>query len=105
MVPDWLLPLFRSGAVADIAIAVLVIETAILLAMRHRFGLAGASLLANAVSGIALILALRAALVAPDQPHWIAIWLLAGFAGHLADLRLRATRQPRKARGQEHGRP
>ncbi len=87
--PDWALTLFRSGAVADIAIAVLVVETAALLWMRQRLELTARSLLFNAASGIALILALRAALVAPDAPLWVAFWLSAAFVAHLGDLRMR----------------
>jgi len=90
--PDWALSLFRSGAVADIAVAVLVIETAILVAMRQRFGLAIAPLLCNAAAGIALILALRAALVAPQSPVWVALWLTLGFAAHMGDVWIRMTR-------------
>ena len=90
--PDWLVSLFNSGAVAGLAIAVLVIETAILFSLRRRLGLTATPLLCNAASGIALIMALRAALIAPQEPLWIAVWLFAGFVAHLGDIWSRVNR-------------
>lgn len=81
--PDWAISLFRSGHVADIAIAVLLLETAYL-AIKGRGALR--PLLFNAASGISLMLALRTALTAPDAYPMIAFWLIAGFATHLGDV-------------------
>jgi hypothetical protein len=75
--------LVRDGTVALLALAVLGLEgLAILLVAK---GQARLPLLANALSGVALILALRAALL--DQaPHWVALWLGLSFAAHLLDV-------------------
>ena len=91
--PDWFLALFRDGTVAYIAIGVLLIETAALLIMRERFGFGAASLLFNAASGIALLLALYGALANPENTLWIALWLSAGFVAHVGDLLVRARRK------------
>lgn len=81
--------LVRDGTVALLALAVLGLEAlAILFAAKRDARL---PLLANAASGVALILALRAALL--DQaPQWIALWLGLGFAAHLLDVFVRLRR-------------
>ncbi len=81
--PDWVISLFTSGRVADIAIAVLIIETALLYRMRRG---ALRPLLFNAASGISLMLALRTALTDPTNYIMIAAWLLLGFATHIGDV-------------------
>lgn len=73
----WLL---TTGHVADIAAAVLVLELA---ALRFR-----RAVLWNGLSGLALIMALRGALTGAGAA-WILIFLTAGFAAHLIDLRER----------------
>ncbi len=84
---------FATGHVADLVLLVLVLE-AVLLVVWHRRtgrGLAPAAVLGLALPGVALVLALRAALVGAAWP-WVAAALTAAFAAHLFDLRLRLRR-------------
>ncbi|MBE7186113.1 MAG: hypothetical protein INR68_17085 [Methylobacterium mesophilicum] len=73
-------------------VAVFVLATELLLVAVFRRGSSLAMLLANALSGLSLIMALRAALLGPD-PAMVALWLGAGFIAHLADLAQRLRRQ------------
>ncbi|WP_203071665.1 hypothetical protein [Falsiroseomonas ponticola] len=84
---------FASGRVADLVLLVLLLEAALLLAWHRRTGrgLAPAAILGLALPGVALVLALRAALVGAGWP-WVAAALSAAFAAHLFDLRLRLRR-------------
>lgn len=82
--------LFSSGRIADVIIALTVIE-ALALIVYYRItgrGVATRDFLGNLISGIFLLLALRAAL---SGANWalIALCLLASFAAHLTDLALR----------------
>lgn len=82
--------LVASGRIVDIVIGFMAAEAA-LLAIHHRRsgrGLEPVALAGILLPGLALLLALRAALTGAAWP-WIAGWLLAALAAHLADLRLR----------------
>jgi hypothetical protein len=87
--------LFASGRVADLIVAVMVIEAVALLAFHHRTGrgIAPASLLSNLAAGLFLVLALRGALVG-SSPAVIGLLLLGGLAAHLLDLRQRWRSRP-----------
>lgn len=76
----------QSGRVADLAIIILVAETIALVLWTRRRGMQLPSgLVSNAVSGVCLLLALRAALTGSGAVT-IAVWLAAGFVGHLVDV-------------------
>jgi hypothetical protein len=83
-----------DGTVTLLAGAVLGLELVLILALARRRAGAVASLVANLLSGLFLILALRAALVGAGATA-IGIWLGLGFLAHLADLafRLKVRRQ------------
>jgi hypothetical protein len=84
---------FASGRVADLVLLVLLLE-ALGLALWHRRtgrGLPPAAILGLALPGVALVLALRAALVGAGWA-WVAAALIAAFAAHLLDLWLRLRR-------------
>ena len=90
---------FASGRVVDLVLAIVVVETLCLVALRLRTGngLPVAALAVNLLSGAALMLALRAALVQADWV-WVAAPLCASFVVHLGDLALRwerAAAEPR----------
>jgi hypothetical protein len=82
--------LFASGRIVDIVLAITAIEAALLVAYHRRTGRgpAPAALFGNLLSGVCLMLALRAALV-DAWWGWVALWLLAAFGAHLSDLRRR----------------
>ena len=86
---DW----YASGRVVDIAIAFTLLELLALLAYHHvsRRGLAPQDYALNVVSGLFLMLALRAALL----PLWegMAACLIAAGVAHIRDLVLRARRR------------
>jgi hypothetical protein len=81
---------FASGRIVDLVLAMVALETIALLAL-HRMtgrGPAPAAVIVTALSGVFLMLALRAALTGQD---WTAVSLplLGAFAAHLVDLRMR----------------
>jgi hypothetical protein len=82
--------LFDGGRVVDLILGLMVLEA---LALTWFFAKTGSGvrprrLLPNLLAGAGLLLALRAALT--HQPMTtVAVWLLVGLAGHLADLALR----------------
>jgi len=82
--------LFASGRIVELILVLVALEAAGLVALRRLRGVGPplASTLTNLLSGAALLLALRAALVGSGWV-WIALWLLAGLAAHLGDLALR----------------
>ena len=87
--PSGLADFILSGMVAEIAIAVLVAEFAVLAVfLRSRLR----DFLPNALSGLALLVSLREALQ-PD-PSWavIAMALTGSLAAHAGDLWLRSRR-------------
>ncbi len=87
---DMIDPLFRSGSVADIVIAVMVLEgLAFVIAARTRTRTWSLGVvLAGLLPGLFLVLALRAALVQASS-LWIAAALSAALVSHLIDVRLR----------------
>lgn len=85
---------FTGSGVADLILALVVLEAVGLIAF-HRLtgrGLPPADLLGFLLSGVCLLLALRAAL-ADASWVWIAFWLTAALFAHLGDL---ARRWPRR---------
>jgi hypothetical protein len=84
---------FTSGRVADLVLLVLVLESAALVLWHRRTGrgLPPAAVLGLALPGVALVLALRAALVGAGWP-FVAMALVGAFAAHLFDLAFRLRR-------------
>lgn len=78
--------LMTSGTIADIVIAVMIVEGLALFALRSRFRDFRAYDVAGMLgAGIFLVLALRATLTGAGWP-WVAVFLTAAFAAHLLDL-------------------
>lgn len=80
--------LFASGRIVDAILALVAAEALLLAWLARRRGVALPALLANLVSGAALMLALRAALTGAGWPV-VAGWMLAGLLAHLTDLGFR----------------
>ncbi len=81
---------FANGRIVDL-ILLLTVAEAFALVLHHRAtgrGVAPGDFLGNLVSGIFLLLALRAGLVGAWW-GWISLCLLAALAAHLNDLRAR----------------
>ncbi len=91
-----MLSLFATGRIVDIVLAITAITAitaieATLLVLYHRRtgrGPPPSGLLGNLLSGVCLMLALRAALVHAWW-GWIGLWLIAALGAHLNDLRRR----------------
>ncbi|MDX2288126.1 MAG: hypothetical protein NW217_04815 [Hyphomicrobiaceae bacterium] len=85
--------LFSSGRVADVILAVMVIEAIVLggRALRGAKGPGLIEILANLASGACLVLALRMALTG-EPPQVIGLFLMGSFAAHLVDLWYRLRR-------------
>ncbi|WP_088347915.1 MULTISPECIES: hypothetical protein [Rhodomicrobium] len=85
--------LFLSGRIVDLILALMLAEFAGLWIYTRRKGLGmeALGLVGYLLSGAFLLLALRVALTGGNWV-WIAAFLLAAFAVHLADLRGRLTR-------------
>ena len=78
--------LMQSGTIADIVIAVMIVEGLLLFALRARlYRLQGYDIIAMLGAGLFLVLALRAALIGAGWPG-VAIFLTAAFAAHGLDL-------------------
>ena len=79
--------LFATGRVADLILLCLLVEVVALALLRRRTGRgpALAEVLAIALPGAFLALALRAALTQAAWP-WVALALVAAFLAHLTDL-------------------
>lgn len=79
-----------SGGLVEAILALVALEGALLAVVLRRSGRAAAlpGLLATLLSGAALLLALRAALIGAGAV-WIGAWLAAALAAHLLDLWLR----------------
>lgn len=85
--------LVTNGTVSLLAIAVIAVEVPLLLALAAgRAAFVPAAVVANGLSGICLLLALRAALT-DAAPGAVALWLGLGFAAHLADIAARLKRK------------
>lgn len=76
----------RSGTVVDLAVLVLIAETAALVALRRRrpSGPPVAGLLWNAAAGAALMLAVRAAVTGADSLV-VLVWLAVAGVVHAGD--------------------
>lgn len=85
MLPEPVAHFISSGWICAVALAILWLETLVLLARRRAMR---SLLLANALSGSFLIAALGSALLGADVA-WTAAALAAAFAAHLADLAYR----------------
>lgn len=90
---DLLAPLFASGRIVDAILVLVAVEALVLLGVRACWGRGPApgALLINLASGVALMLALRAALTGAAWPG-VAAWLIAALAAHLAEMTLRFRR-------------
>ena len=82
--------LFESGRIIDLILLFILVECVLLWAWR-RPELLLPELLPNILSGAALMLAVRLALVGARW-EWIALSLLAALCAHLCDLGLRLRR-------------
>jgi hypothetical protein len=86
---------FDSGRIVDAIVLVMILEAIVLLAYRRATGrgLGFVDILSVLLPGACLLLALRAALRGEDWSA-IALWLIAAFLLHLADIwrRVRASR-------------
>jgi hypothetical protein len=79
--------LFYSGLITEIIVGLIVLEVAGL-ALYHRLtgrGPAPADTVIYLLSGLCLMLAVRAALIDAGWV-WVAVWLTAGLVAHLLDL-------------------
>lgn len=78
---------FNSGRVADVILAVMIVEALLLLVYRKATGrgMAPADVASMLLAGACVVLALRAALTGS---HWpvVASFLIAALAAHLTDL-------------------
>ncbi len=84
--PLWIIEWLASGRLVDLALAVLAVEAAWLgLLQRRVLGRAPpvAAWLPNLLAGVALLLALRAALTGAIA--WVPLWLTAAFAAHVVE--------------------
>ena len=79
--------LFTSGRVADLILALLAVEVAILF-IYHRTtgrGIAPIDLIMNNLAGAGLVLALRSALTGGAWTS-VGAWLAAAFVAHISDV-------------------
>lgn len=81
---------FIGGKIADLVLAVMVVEVLVLvgLSRRPQSGLSATSIVSAILPGFCLVLALRAAFVSA-QWFWIALALVGALITHLIDMRLR----------------
>lgn len=82
--------LFHTGRIIDLILLFILVECLLLAVLRHK-ALGISELLPNILSGAALMLAVRCALVDANWT-WIAASLLAALFAHLSDLALRLRR-------------
>lgn len=82
--------LFESGHIIDVILAFMAAEAALLIIAKARigYGLSPRAAASVLLPGLALMLALRAALVGNDWAI-VALFLVAALIAHLIDLRLR----------------
>ena len=86
---------FIDGSIADLVLAVMLIEAAVLLAFSRRgtSRLSAASIMSALLPGFFLALALRAAFVRAGW-LWIALALIGALITHLVDMRMRFQSRP-----------
>lgn len=76
----------QSGTIADIVIAVMIVEGLLLFALRSRLrNFRAYDVIAMLAAGLFLVLALRATLTGAGW-QWVAIFLTAAFVAHVLDL-------------------
>jgi hypothetical protein len=82
--------LFASGRIVDAIVVFMLIECAVLVALRNKSssGISGAALTTNLAAGASLLLSLRAALIGSPW-QMISMWLLLALLAHVADLKMR----------------
>jgi hypothetical protein len=82
--------LFASGRIVDLIVVLMLLEFAVLIAVRARTrrGIQPIELAASLAAGMALLLALRSALVGFSWQH-TAAWLVLALMAHLLYLKLR----------------
>lgn len=87
--------LFATGQIADVVLALMVLEGIALTALylAKGIGMAPRAVWINLAAGAALFLALRSAL-AGDHWHVTAAFLVAGLIAHAADLAIRWQKPP-----------
>jgi hypothetical protein len=89
--------LIASGHIVDAILGLVAVEFLAMTIYRHRtgFGIPAGDLIANLLSGVCLLLALRCALAGSSWVS-IAVCLAAALLSHLADLRQRWQNLPRR---------
>jgi len=89
-VMDWLRWLHDSGHVADLVVAVIVLEGVGLIWLHRRVGRPGWPwrMVLALIPGAALVMALGAALRGADW-MWVGAWLLVSLGVHLTDMWVR----------------
>jgi len=92
--PDWLIDAVRNGWITGFAVAILIVEAGALLALRHRLRLDAGPVVFNAISGIALMVALGNALAEPRNYALVVLCLSVAFAAHIGDVVTRIRRLP-----------
>lgn len=81
-----MIQLMQTGAIADIVIAVMIVEGLLLLALRSRLrNFRAYEVIAMLAAGLFLVLALRATLTGAGW-QWVAIFLTAAYVAHALDL-------------------
>jgi hypothetical protein len=82
--------LFASGRIVDSILALMLLELAVLTAVRARTrrGIHPMELAASLAAGMALLLALRSSLVGLSWQH-TALWLILALVAHVLYLKLR----------------
>lgn len=93
---DVISTLFVGSRIADIVLAVMVVEAVLLLwlSRRPQSSLSAASIISALLPGFFLALALRAALIRAEW-FWIALALIGALVTHLIDMRMRFQARPR----------
>lgn len=87
--------LLAGGLIADLVVAVMLVEAMVLIAVQRRQGLAKAAqgTARLLLPGFCLVMALRSALVSADG-LWIAGWLALAGVTHGLDVRARLKQVP-----------
>jgi hypothetical protein len=87
---DLISTFFLSSRIADLVLAVMLVEAVVLLAwsLRTASTLRTANIMSALLPGFFLVLALRAALVQAEW-FWIALALVGALITHLVDMRMR----------------
>ena len=79
--------LFATGRVADLIVGLMLLELGVLTLVRRRtgYGVPAPELAASLAAGMALLFALRAALVGFSWQH-VAPWLMVALVAHVLNL-------------------